>query len=187
MPSKEELLYAFFQSSLPIVHKFLAKVVRERENDLDQDRLKLQASQRKKNRDRENKVILLIMKHSSKSKMVVKQLQSALSTFSDSVFIVEASSGKEAIEVIYDNPIIDLVFIDSAFALPSPNVSDAGISEILYHLNYSESSRYALSVCLTANTVLNPDILRRHACDFVWTAPLPSKDTLALSLQKILC
>ena len=166
IPNKEDFAYAFLRSSNHLKDQFITdthvKEIVQKSNP------KL--------------TILILVRNVSKSKMINKQVQSALSTFGSPFEIKVASNGHEAIDLIYNSSFaINMIMIDNALGT---SLGDVTFLEVVRHLQYAESTKDGLLVGLTTNSNLNSDYLIKSGCDTVLPLPLPATPILKLKFKK---
>jgi hypothetical protein len=123
--------------------------------------------------------VLIIAPNLSKSKMISKQLQSALLKLSSSVDVVISTNGSDAIDMIYDSH-YNMIMIDNSFG------KDLG--EVLHHIQYRflELLRPPMIIGMTTSSALYNDYLTKNGCDMIWQLPLPSTDILASKMRKFI-
>jgi len=168
LPTKEVTAYNFFCSRNPFTSRLLQFIHKK---------------PRAKRYDKNNIKILLIIRNVSKAKLISKQVQSALEKVPRPLEVIVVNSGSDAIDLAYENPFFNMVFIDNALGSA---VGDVNIVEVLQHLQYADSTKDSIIIGLTTNANTNHDYLVKNGTDFVWSLPLPNNDTLGNKLKKFI-
>lgn len=164
LPTKQELSFAFFKSSNNLAVRLITK---QRVTDVVEKPNTMK--------------VMIIIRDLSKSKMISKQVQTALSKLPIPVEVFVANNGSEAIDRIYDSPFINIIMIDNALG---SSVGDVTVPEILGHLQYAIATKESIIIGLTTSTNTNSDYMIKCGVDFVWPLPLPSYESLSARLRK---
>lgn len=165
-PTKEEVTFAFLRSSNALALRLII-----------QNRIDLSVEKTDTFR------IMIVVRNLSKSKIICKQIQNALTKFPMPSEVIAAQSGNEAIDNCYSNPHINIIMIDNAMGSTG---TDVPLSEILFHLQYSISTRGSIIIGLTTSTSTNSEYLIKSGCDLVWSLPLAYSNILSGKLRKFL-
>ena len=163
LPTKEEFSFSFIRSSNPSAVRLITHCNYKRTSSIAKSTIAIKA--------------LLIAPNLSKSKMVSRQLKSALSRLSTSAEVFTSTNGDEAVEMIYDND-YDMILIDNAFG--------ADLAEVLHHLQYRFMESLKAPMIIGMSSTATSDYLIKNGADMIWQLPLPTADVLANKIRKFI-